>query len=55
MTTRLDLEFPVSTKGLLKVDHAYHLLAALSKLNPIVHRDPTIGIHPIPGRYMGSG
>lgn len=57
-STAVDLVFPVTAadggEATLPVDHAYPLFAALCRIVPQLHGDRQIGIHPIPGRFLGQ-
>lgn len=51
---KLDLCFPVTGTQPLAADHAYHLYGAVSRVLPVVHENPDIGVHPIKGRQVGN-
>lgn len=50
----VDLAFRL-TGASIPVDHGYTLYAAISRVLPHLHADKEVGIHPIRGRYSGSG
>jgi CRISPR-associated protein Cas6 len=50
----VDLAFRVMGAH-LPVDHGYALYAAISRLIPSLHETRDIGVHPVRGRYAGSG
>jgi CRISPR-associated protein Cas6 len=49
----IDISFPITGKE-LPADHGYFVLAAVSRLVPSIHGDPTLGIHPIRGHLIGN-
>lgn len=51
---KLDLCFPVTGTRPLAADHVYHLYGAVSRVLPVVHENPDIGVHPIKGRQVGG-
>lgn len=51
---KLDLCFQLMGK-LVPVDHGFALYGAMSKTLPDLHRDESVGVKPIRGRYIGDG
>ncbi len=51
---KVDLCFSVLGK-FLPVDHGFALYGAISRVLPIIHDDPEIGLKLIRGRYVGQG
>lgn len=49
MTPIIDIRFPIVDYRPVPIDHAYPLLSALSRIAPIIHEHPKIGIHLIRG------
>lgn len=50
----IDLSFALIGECAIPSDHGYHLLAAISRLLPAMHKPNGIGIHPIRGRLLGD-
>lgn len=51
---KVDMSFSIRGK-LLSVDHGFALYGALSRVLPVIHEDPEIGLKLIRGRYLGDG
>lgn len=50
----VDVAFPLTGKS-LPLDHGYPLFAAVSRLAPRMHKEPSWGIHPVYGLKAGPG
>jgi CRISPR-associated protein Cas6 len=50
----VDLAFPIRGKS-LPLDHGYALFAAASRVAPLLHQNPTWGLHPVFGTRLGPG
>ena len=49
----VDLMFRVTGSKPIRVDHGYHLYAAITQILPRIHQEHTVGIHPIGGQQIG--
>lgn len=54
ISPKVDLVFKVSGKY-LPVDHGYALYSVVSRVCPLIHEEPDIGLKLIRGRYIGDG
>lgn len=54
MQSFVDVAFPLKGRE-LPIDHGYPLFAAVSRLLPRLHKEPTWGIHPVYGRREEPG
>ena len=55
MTSVLDVQWPLTRPGQIPFKHHYPLLAALSRIVPLIHRADGVGIHPISGVRVAPG
>lgn len=54
MSSTVDVSFPIQGSE-IHLDHGYALFAAVSRLVPQIHEQPTWGIHPIRGAAIERG